>query len=196
MPPPVLLVPPAVLPVGREEVKLHCRVDGDDEDSLIDGLVLAATMLLDGYSGVLGRCLISQTWMQAYTGWCPQMPLPFADCQNPQVSCLDRAGVWRQVPARAFEIVRGARGDRLRYLDGFTAPALNADVAHPVRITFTAGYGTTPADVPAPIRQAIKLTVGFWYEHRDLDPDTPPAAGGALPWVADRILSPYRRVGV
>ena len=33
-------------------------------------------------------------------------------------------------------------------------------------IDFTAGYGTSGVDVPQPLRQAIRLLVTHWYEHR------------------------------
>ena len=36
-----------------------------------------------------------------------------------------------------------------------------------VGVEFVAGYGDAPADVPAPIRQAMRLLIGAWYENRE-----------------------------
>jgi uncharacterized phiE125 gp8 family phage protein len=36
-----------------------------------------------------------------------------------------------------------------------------------VTVTFIAGYGDTAADVPERFKQAIKLLVGHWHEHRE-----------------------------
>jgi len=60
-----------------------------------------------------------------------------------------------------------------------------------VTVTFSAGYATA-ADVPAAIKQAMLLMVGFWYETRE--DATIGAAVHAIPLSADRLLAPYRRV--
>jgi hypothetical protein len=54
-------------------------------------------------------------------------------------------------------------------------------------IDFTAGFGTEPADVPGPLKQAILMLVAFAFEHRGGDE----AASLTLaePW-----LAPYRPV--
>ena len=64
---PVLVTPPAETPVSRTEAKAHLRVDGTGDDDLIDGLIDAAVAHLDGYTGILGRCMVTQTWRQWMT---------------------------------------------------------------------------------------------------------------------------------
>jgi hypothetical protein len=59
---PYLVAPPVSQPVTLEEAKLHLRVDHDDEDALISGLILGAVGHLDGWRGVLGRAIMPQTW--------------------------------------------------------------------------------------------------------------------------------------
>ncbi|MBG8552352.1 head-tail connector protein [Hymenobacter guriensis] len=44
-------------------------------------------------------------------------------------------------------------------------PDLRRGYAEPVRVRYTAGYAT-PEDVPALIKQAIRLTLAHWYENR------------------------------
>jgi uncharacterized phiE125 gp8 family phage protein len=46
-------------------------------------------------------------------------------------------------------------------------PANVADVPDAVRVRYTCGYGTSPDAVPEPLRQAVRLLAGHWYEHRE-----------------------------
>jgi hypothetical protein len=59
---PTLITPAADLPATRDEAKAQCRVDGTEQDALIDGLLASAVAHLDGWTGILGRCMMPQTW--------------------------------------------------------------------------------------------------------------------------------------
>ena len=52
--------------VPLADVKLHLRVDHDDEDPVIVGYLEAAIAYLDGLTGVLGIALAPQTWRAVY----------------------------------------------------------------------------------------------------------------------------------
>ena len=58
------VIAPAEPVVALADVKADLRVDHSDPDSVIQAQIDPATSQLDGYSGVLGRCLVSQTWGQ------------------------------------------------------------------------------------------------------------------------------------
>ena len=73
---PVLITPPAAQPVTLPEAKAHCRVDGSDDDALITGLIAAAVGHLDGWSGVLGRCIMPQTWRISAAAGDVVLPMP------------------------------------------------------------------------------------------------------------------------
>ena len=49
-------------------------------------------------------------------------------------------------------------------VDG-TLPNLS-DRINAVHVKYTVGFGTTSADVPDGIKQAVLLTIGNWYENR------------------------------
>ena len=84
---------------------------------------------------------------------------------------------------------RNRRGSRFRraVLQLLPARLLNA-----YEIAFTAGYGDEASDVPAPIRQALKLLVAHWFEHRE--PVVLGEAPQEVPATIASLLSPYRRV--
>ena len=53
-----------------------------------------------------------------------------------------------------------------------------------------AGYGATAEDVPAPLRQAVRLIVARWFENRgDADP-------GPAPPDVMALVAPFRRVRI
>lgn len=60
---PVLVTPPAIAPVSLPEAKQQVREEaaGADSDAVLTAYRDAAVGYLDGWSGILGRCLISQT---------------------------------------------------------------------------------------------------------------------------------------
>lgn len=53
---------PTVPVIDLGEAKAHLRVLHDDDDALIQGLIDAAVSWMDGWDGVLGRCIMPQTW--------------------------------------------------------------------------------------------------------------------------------------
>ncbi|WP_136652596.1 head-tail connector protein [Paracoccus aeridis] len=170
----VLVTPPAAPPIMLAEVKAHARVSHDDEDLLLQHYIDAATAWLDGPAGILGRCLVTQTWRAEFNAVTGPIRLPFPDTVIDSAVFTDAEG---GELIHAFEL----QDQRLllRPVSGFGRPAA---------ITFTAGYGA-PTDVPAAIRQAMLLLVTQWYEHRQVT-----GTGTALPFAVDALLAPFRRV--
>ena len=170
----VLVTAPAAPPIMLAEVKAQARVSHDDEDLLLQHYIDAATAWLDGPAGILGRCLVTQTWRAEVDAISGLIRLPFPD------SVVDRAVF---TDAEGGELIHELelqdQQPLLRPISGFARPAA---------ITFTAGYGA-PADVPAAIRQAMLLLVTQWYEHRQVT-----GTGTALPFAVEALLAPYRRI--
>lgn len=63
---PVRTIAPTLHLVSLEEAKAYLRVDGNDEDDLITTLRDIAVEQIDGWGGILGRCLLTQTWRQDF----------------------------------------------------------------------------------------------------------------------------------
>lgn len=191
---PVQTVAPAELPVTLAEAKAHLRVDHDTEDDLISTLLQAAVDHLDGHGGVLGRCLINQTWRVDFWTWQPAFRLPFPDVSSvSSVVYSDVDNAEQTVSAGLYELIEDAQGGLVKMLDDFTEPTLYDDRSDPVRITFVAGYGADADDVPSAIKAAILLMVGHWFKNREAVADFSP---NVLPMAVDALITPYRRVGI
>lgn len=188
---PTLIVPPAVEPVTLEDLKAHARVDFDDDDGVLSGYLKSAVQHLDGYRGVLGRCMVNQGWSVSFSAWSPVLPLPFPDVSVAVVTYLDGDGLPVVLDAAQYELIEGATGARLVFHQ-FSAPLLYAQSCAPITVSLTAGFGPAATDVPAPLVHAIKLLAAHWYENRE-------AVGkvqSALPMGVAALISPYRWVSV
>jgi uncharacterized phiE125 gp8 family phage protein len=188
---PVLVTPPAATPVSESEAKAHLRVDHTDEDGLITSLVKAATAHLDGYSGILGRCMVTQTWRQdfdAFSGRTLRLPLPAAGITS--VKVRSSAGTLSTVSSDDYALKQDALGSYVRFDDGYSYPSDLAQ-SNGILVEFVAGYGDATA-VPDALKVAILLLVGHWFANRE-------AAGASMsetPMAVDMLVAPYRRVGV
>ena len=170
-----LIAPPAEPPVSIDEAKEHLRIAPEvgDEDQLILRLIDAATQHLDGYRGVLGRCLVTQTWKAEITRLGERLSLPFPDVVVQSATFTDGlpgtlAWVWHESLAMPALIPTGGWG-------------------RPVAVTFTAGFGP-PAAVPEPLKLAILLLVDHWFHNRGAIGQV----GGAVELGFDSLIAPYR----
>ena len=168
---------PTVAPITLAEAKAQTRVDHNDEDVLLQHYIDAATSLLDGSTGILGRCLVTQTWQMGIDVVAGPILLPFPDSTIDGSVFTDAAG--------------GTLAYDLTLQDQRLLLRPNSGHGRPVEITFTAGYGAAAA-VPAAIRQAMLLLIGQWYDHREAV--TVGAAGSLMPMAVDALLAPYRRI--
>lgn len=71
-----LITPPVGPVVSLADLKAHLRVDHSDEDALITSLEAGAVAYLDGWGGILGRCIMAQTWAFDATQGDVKSPMP------------------------------------------------------------------------------------------------------------------------
>ncbi|TDQ63576.1 putative phiE125 gp8 family phage protein [Maritalea mobilis] len=192
---PVLDTAPAVKLVSVAEAKANSRVDHSDEDDLIGDLIDAAIAHMDGYAGVLGRCMVNQTWQQKFTTWGGRrcLRLPFPDVSSVTITYFDESNVEQTVSSSLHEIIDDEKSSIVYFKDSFTKPSLYSDMAAPITVEFVAGYGAAASDVPLALKRACLLLVSHWYDHRaavsELNLNEVPAA-------FDALIAPYRRIGV
>lgn len=188
---PVLITAPAETPVSLAEAKAHLRVDHDDDDALITALITAAVGHFDGWSGVLGRALVTQTWRQDYPSLSHcglRLPLgPVASVGS--ITYLDTAGVEHTLPEDQYTLVVDALGGIIMRASANVLWPLTT--CRPVAASVTFVAGSAAAAVPAPIKAAILLMIGHLYANREAVSDT---AMTEVPMAVNALIAPYRRV--
>ncbi len=173
------------MPVSLAEAKAHLRVEHDDQDDLITAQIRAATAWLDGYAGILGRALITQTWRQEFGRFADHLPLPLAPVTAiDSVSYFDVGNVQQTLDPGLYDLFANARGAHVALRPGQSWP-VTFRRADAVSVTFTAGYGAA-ADVPEPICQAILLIVQRLFDGADTEIDA------AIDRVVHALIAPYR----
>jgi uncharacterized phiE125 gp8 family phage protein len=211
---PVRTSPPAETPVSLAEAKAQLGVSDSASDALITALIEAATERLDGWAGILGRALVTQTWAQKF----PAFPtgkvfgLALAPVQSiTSIAYYDADNALQALAGTVFTLLDDELSPFVTLQSGQTWPGTFAR-EDAVTVTFVAGYGAASA-VPAPIRQAIILMTRelhqFSLQDSRLVREQVPgvgmfeyarsAAGEAaspLPLAADQLISPYRRIGL
>lgn len=185
--PPVLVTAPAEMPVTLAELKAQVSETSDDWDDLLTIMLGAAVSHLDGWSGVLGRALVTQTWRQDFKRFDTKFPLYLAPVASiTSLTYRDDDGTEQTVPAENYELVHEAPYSVVRPVSGYSWPALQ-DRTAPVSITYVAGYGGAAA-VPAALKQAILLHAATMFAYRET------LAERVSPTMAyESLVSPYRR---
>jgi uncharacterized phiE125 gp8 family phage protein len=181
---PELVTPPAAL-LSLEEAALHLRVDASEEANLITGLIAAAVGWMDGWRGVLGRCIMPQTWA-IRTCALQSLRLPFPDVRSAVVSYLDPAGDPQTVDAADYRVRTINGAGHLTFASDYSAPDLLAD--RDDAVTISAEYGF--AEPPQPLKVAALMLVGHWYQHREAV--VVGTITAEVPMAVNALIAPYR----
>ncbi len=180
--PHTLVTGPVSEPVDLADAKLHLRVDGIDEDVLIEGYISAARLSIEAYAGL---ALVDQTWDLALDSW----PGPVVDFNlGPVTSIVSISVDGSLIDPGSYNLAPGLNARLVRV--GATSWPRPKSIAAGIVIRFTSGFGPSGSDVPRDIRHAILMTVAHWYENRELGADT----GDQLTPPVRRLLAPYRKL--
>lgn len=190
-----LIEPPAAEPVALADIKAFLKIEHDEEDALIGALVAAARLHVEA---AVRRLLVAQGWRLTLDAWpagsgatAPEpsgrlVEIPLGPVMEvTSVAVVDGDGVPVPLDASAWTAETAGIPARLHVRD---APVPGLPLGG-IRIDYTAGYGD-PADVPAPLVQAVRLLAAHWYEARE-----PVAFGGPATRVPDTVtalIAPYR----
>lgn len=178
-----VVVPPAPV-VTLDQAKTHLEVEHGEHDTIITGMIAAATGHIDGPNGWLGRCIGVQT-LEARFGStvCSAVRLPFPPVINlAGVKYLGVDRVEHTADVDGFELY----GDELVPIAAWPWSG-GSTGREAVRVQYRAGYPTVPGAIVA----AILLMVGDLYRFRDS------VSGGAdvqaaISRTVANLLDPFR----
>lgn len=172
----------AGLPVTDAQISDHLRIIGPDEITRAEPIVEAATAELEAYCGL---ALLVQTITATTARWPGQtiaLPVgPLVD--GGPVTVAQRETDGSLTPVLSGWWIEGGRYPRLHFPD--TIPT------GPLVITYRAGFGTGPGDVPADLRLAVCDQALRLYDMRGAE--NGPAT---LSPAAARIAARWRRVSL
>ena len=174
MKPPYLITPPVQSIIEAPAMRDHLRVTGEDEDVLIAEYVRAATAYLDGWKGVLGRCVMQQTWGEKFDGF-GDLRLALPDVLSATVSAVDSNGAAVSVTKQVLK--QDFRGFYVE-TDGGSAETVTVQysVAMPIQ------------QLPT-VQMIVKLLVGNWYENRAATSET---SLSEVPMAAQMLIDSIR----
>jgi len=185
----VVSTPPTIEPVTLAEAKTHCRVDIDDDDTLLERLISSARVYCES---VCRRAFIEQTLQLRCDSFPAEFRLPrppFMSIASDGLKYYNTAGMLTTLAASQYQTDVSSLVGRIVPAYGCSWPSARGQTDD-VLVTYKAGFGATAALVPAPIRQAILMMVGHWYDHREPVVIGAPVAN--LPLAVDALLSDYR----
>jgi uncharacterized phiE125 gp8 family phage protein len=184
----ILLAPPAVEPVTLADAKAYLRVEHSDDDAVITALIAGARSHVEAQTR---RALITQTWRLVRDAWPGQgciavVPSPLRQITAARVYRED--GSTQAIDLQAFVSDQAAAPAIIAFA-AWSLPVPGRPVAG-IEIDVEVGYGSGPANVPDPLRQAIKLLVSHWYENRGVIAVGQSVA--VLPLTVAALIAPYR----
>ena len=178
---------PSIEPITTSDMKDHIKVDISDDDDLIDTYTSSARQYVED---IMGRQFISATWTLYYDSFPTVITVPRPPLQSvTSIQYYDTDGVLQTLSSAIYTADTTSQPGRIVEAYSQVWPSTR-DIPNAVIVTVVAGYGATAADVPAKIKQAIKLMVGHWYENREqtqiIDMKELPKAVESLIWT-DRV---------
>lgn len=183
----ILLTPPAREPLTLTEAKAFLRVEHEDDDAVITALIAAARTHVEAMTR---RALLMQTWRFVLDAW-PRGGR-FAPRIGPLRSLLaarvfDADGEAREIDGESFIVDAAANAIAAPC---FALPAPGRAQAG-IALDVVCGFGTEAEDVPADLRQALRMLLAHWYDNRAATVD-----GAALPAGVGALLAPYRMLAL
>lgn len=182
----VIITPASAKPVNLADLKAYARIDGTDDDSLLLMYIDAATDAVERYcrrkfiNTVLELTLdrfpaASGDGQLAYVngvvdahigtvlGGVGVINLPCPPIVSvASVKTFDKANTESTYASSNYTLDKSGR---IYLNDGCTWPTELRRLAA-IKVTYTAGYGDSASDVPAPVKQAIMMLADKMYNDR------------------------------
>lgn len=181
---------PVATPLSLAEAKTYLRVDSSEDDALIIALIKSATTWAENHTQ---RAFLSQSWelrVSREDALCGvALPRPPAVSVT-TVEYLNTAGAPIAHNDYTFYEFQDPASIVLESIPQDADP----DRPDTVRVTYAAGYGDAPDDLPEDLRSAVYLLCSHLYENREAGFGQGSLKPGDhdMPVTVDRILNPYK----
>jgi uncharacterized phiE125 gp8 family phage protein len=181
-------------PLGVEDIKMYLRLEGNHDDTLLKDLISSA---LERLENKLSCALLTSLFEQRFFKKQAPFQYPFIK----RFPLKEEGFVLGRFPFQSVEKIEIKQGSLKRELKQseytlkinqgrgkfyLKAPLLYDEIS----VQFKAGFADKPEDIPADLKQALRLFVTFFYENR----------GDTSLSFDDRVLhtfiKPYLRYGL
>lgn len=163
-----LVAGPGEEPISLADVKNHLRVDISDDDELIMAYMLTARRSCEV---IANKKFVSQTWDLWADGFVGSTVWTLPRSMSP-LQAVTYIKYWPEgqtavtFDSSNYEVDEKSQPARIVLKRESTWPGDILREVNGVNIRVVVGFGDD-ADVPEEIKQAIKLTVGQYYENRE-----------------------------
>lgn len=159
---------PLVEPVSIAEAKSHLRIDQDftDDDLYIQNLISAARHHVET---VTDRTLIKSQWqmkLDTFPSWDIELPRPPVMVGNITVTYVPSSGSYTPVAFTNFRADMDSTPAVIRPQWNGTWPTCRG-AENDLVVTYWAGYGEGPSDVPPPAKHSILMILAHWFANRE-----------------------------
>jgi uncharacterized phiE125 gp8 family phage protein len=148
-------------PVTLDAFKNHARLDGDHDNESAQLLLRSATRHIEHLTA---RQFINATWKYTFDAWpigpvwIPKAPLVSVT----SITYLDQDGATQTVSSDTYQAVTRELPGSVVLKYGKSWPNARRDTES-IAVTFVAGNGADPANVPELAKLAIQRLGTYWY---------------------------------
>ena len=179
-----LITPRAQPLVTVPEAKLYLREVGSNQDDVIEGLIEAATVMVEHRLQVK---LGAQTWRMTASEFYLFDRLPIAPVTSiSEFNLRDASGGYGAIDLTALQLLDHGIWQSMAAAPGLDVPAIDVPHAAAYRADLVVGI----VDVPKAIITAINMLVTTWFDSRGAR-STDDA--NVVPFGVDALLARYRR---
>ena len=183
---------PTLTPVSLAEAKTHLRIDSSftADDDYITTLINVATSAAENYTNL---AIMEQSWyldIDAFPDYFNLLKGTLRVLTINSITYSDADNASQTLAAANYFADGSIKPSRIYFAPDATIPS-TYDKPNAVSVDFTLGFSAA-SQVPAPIKQAVLLMVGTYYETRQTVSDR---TYKEIPQSAEFLLMPYRVQG-
>jgi uncharacterized phiE125 gp8 family phage protein len=158
-----ILTPPASEPVTLKQAKKQLEL-AEADDSHDEQLQFLIETSRDSVERDTGMAMLTQTVEHVQAGFTVAIQLQRRPVQSiTSIQYYDDGNSLQTLSTNIYQLNPSKERIELKYLQDWPTTADRWDA---VKVTYVAGY-TSPASVPASLRQMMLLKLGFLFENRD-----------------------------